>query len=76
MKNYMVTTDDENVVVFCEDDLDLGLANVEAWARKAGLPVTDAYEVRDDELQYYLYSPLWVISRLNYYRVLEFIKKN
>jgi len=35
-------------------------STVELWA-KANFPdAVEAYEVRDDELQYYIYEPMWM----------------
>lgn len=33
---------------------------VEIWAKKHFPDVVEAYEVKDYELQYYIYEPLWM----------------
>lgn len=33
---------------------------VETWAKSNFPDAVEAYEVRDDELQYYIYEPMWM----------------
>lgn len=76
MKNYLITTDDENIMVFCEDEFDIGLANIEKLARKAGVIPNDVVEVNEDMIQYYLYSPVWLLTEKARENVLNFIAKD
>jgi len=47
------------VMMFFENKV-LSPQQVETWA-KANFPdAVEAYEVRDDELQYYIYEPMWM----------------
>jgi len=49
----------EGVMMFFENKV-LSPTMVEQWA-KANFPdVLEAYEVKDEELQYYLYEPMWM----------------
>ena len=62
----MVSTDDENVMVFCEEGLELTLKEVGAFALSCGQKPNDVYEVNTEELQYYLYSPVWIECESKY----------
>ena len=46
------------IMVFTENEK-LTPAILEAGLNDAGYDVVETYEVRDDELQYYCYEPLW-----------------
>jgi len=49
----------EGVMMFFENKV-LSPLMVELWA-KANFPdVLEAYEVKDDELQFYIYEPMWM----------------
>lgn len=49
----------EGVMMFFENKT-LTPQQVEEWAKAHFPDVIEAYEVRDDELQYYIYEPLWM----------------
>lgn len=46
------------IMVFTENE-NLTPEILEAGLKEAGYDVVETYEVRDDELQYYCYEPLW-----------------
>jgi len=49
----------EGVMMFFENKV-LSPTTVERWAKLNWPDVSEAYEVRDDELQYYIYEPMWM----------------
>ena len=46
------------IMVFTENE-NLTPEILEAGMKESGYDVVETYEVRDDELQYYCYEPLW-----------------
>ena len=46
------------IMVFTENE-NLTPEILEAGLKEAGYDVVETYEVRNDELQYYCYEPLW-----------------
>lgn len=57
--NIAVSLKDEDLVMIFTENEELTPEVVEAAMRWKNLDVVDVYEVRDDELQYYCYEPLW-----------------
>ena len=57
--NIAVSLKDEDLVMIFTENEALTPEVVEAAMRWRNLDVIDVYEVRDDELQYYCYDPLW-----------------
>ena len=57
--NIAVSLKDEDLVMIFTENEALTPEVVEAAMRWKNLDVVDVYEVRDDELQYYCYEPLW-----------------
>jgi len=49
----------EGVMMFFENKV-LSPTMVEKWAKLNWPDVLEAYEVKDEELQYYLYEPMWM----------------
>lgn len=47
------------VMMFFENKI-LSPRTVERWAKKNFPDAVEAYEVKDEELQYYIYEPLWM----------------
>lgn len=60
----------DGVMVFF-DNLTLTPEEVKMWAEFTAGPVLETYEVRDDELQYYCYSPVWADDAQ-----VEYVRKN
>lgn len=56
--NYENSGDD--VMIFVDDEkFELSATTVELALKEAGQAFTDVYEVKDAEIQYYLFEPLW-----------------
>ena len=76
MRNVFVSLNNgEDVMVFCADGFELDDKTVEKWARYAKLPVNEVYGVKDEEVQYYCYEPVWVMDERKYNAVLEIASK-
>lgn len=56
--NYFIASDEDNVMVFTETAL--GCLTIAAFAESCGVCVNDVCEVKDEECQYYCYSPVWL----------------
>lgn len=56
--NYFIASDEDNVMVFTEERL--GCLTIAAFAESCGVRVNDVCEVKDEECQYYCYSPVWL----------------
>lgn len=59
MNIYINFGEGEGVMMFFENET-LTPQQVEEWAKLHFPEVVEAYEVRDDELQYYIYESLWM----------------
>jgi len=60
MRNILVSnfdSTDENVMVFTDNFTAESLAEK---LKGAGHPGADVVEVRDDEIEFYLFEPLWI----------------
>lgn len=55
----------ENVMIFTDDEQQEGLSatTVEKALKSVHKHFDDVYAVRNDELQYYLYEPLWATDQ-------------
>ncbi|MEQ8423211.1 MAG: hypothetical protein RIB01_15350 [Balneola sp.] len=59
MKNIIVTDynqSGENVIIFCDQ---LSQELIKKFLEIKNIPFTDVAEVKPDDLQYYLYEPVW-----------------
>ena len=70
--NYYISND-EGIMVFTEKPL--SELTVAAFAKSCGVEVDDVCEVRDDEVQYYVYSPVWIMSDEQYNNVIKHANK-
>ena len=68
MKNILLTTDSENILVFCDDDCELDCKTMAAWALFDNIPINEVYEIKEEETQYYYYSPVWIRSTEKIYQ--------
>lgn len=56
--NYFVSTNEDNVMIFSEKPFEL--RTIAEWITMCGIDANEVYEVKDEECQYYIYSPVWV----------------
>jgi len=61
------------VMMFFENKV-LSPQQVETWAKAHFPDAVEAYEVKDEELQYYIYEPMWMTDA-NVDKILNDLKK-
>lgn len=71
---FVSTNNGDDVLVYVRDYL-LSPSEVEQWARKAvGDNFNEAYEIREDEIQYYYVSNrIWVVTKTKAERIRAYI---
>lgn len=73
---FVSTNNGDDVLVYVRDNL-LSPSEVEQWARKAiGDNFNEAYEIREDEIQYYYISNrVWVVAKTKAERIRAYISQ-
>lgn len=66
--NYYISNE-EGIMVFTEKPL--SELTVAAFAMSCGVEVDDVCEVTDDEVRFYVYSPVWVMSDEQYQNIVK-----